>query len=89
MFTSDHIDHLIDAARRDGENTAMLIAINVVDAFLERAEDLDEFASKWHIAKGVWETSVGEDLSALARTIGEESARALGDALAVFQEWRP
>lgn len=88
MFTSDHIDQLLDAARKDGEHTAMLIAINVVDAFIERSDTLREFAGKWDTAKGVWQDAVGDQVSDMARLIAADSAADLRNALAVFQEHR-
>lgn len=46
---------MVDEARRDGERTALLIAINVVDDYIDRSDTLDEFKAKWHAAKALYE----------------------------------
>jgi hypothetical protein len=49
------VEELLDAARKDGEHTALLIAMNAVDLFLDRSATLEEFKDKWRTAKALYE----------------------------------
>lgn len=55
MASSTFIEDLLDAARRDGEQTALLVAINAVDVLLAHSTDFDEFVDKWKNAKALYE----------------------------------
>jgi hypothetical protein len=49
------VKDLMDAARRDGEHTALLVAMNAVDLLLAHSGSLDEFREKWGHAKALYE----------------------------------
>jgi hypothetical protein len=49
------VEDLLDAARKDGERTALEVAINAVDVLLARSTSLDDFQGRWLTAKALYE----------------------------------